>query len=364
MIAPAFPRIIDPEETFKNLTSWLQKDILENRNCPGILVGLSGTDSLVTFMAAYRAFDEVGKGHRIRGVHFAPSEDFLDDHPEASEHLWFSEEVIPWVKAHAPKAEIIVDNSIDWRYEGLRSGSLADMAMVAGREKRVLLAPEEQYWVSGTRNRTEEKLFRYSNISMMVSLQPLIRLWKSEILQISDYLGVPKLAVEKSCQPDCICGRDQVAASHIRELDLLLMVDAGELNLAYVDENIPVQLKRRLVYYVEQQVAEGRFKKNIPYLPPEHINRVDAVVRSFETGALRMMGFNHRMHLYIAWVYLNSLPLEEAIKRYVVYLRQLLDDAGQGHRFSLEITESYFRKLDKVMRENPTHSFDELVKDL
>ena len=112
---------MDTARSSDALVQWFT-NLIVRHNAPGFLIGLSGTDSLVTFLAAGKAFEKVGRPNRVLGVHFAPSEDFLYDHPEAETHLWFREEVIPWLKTQLPGAEVVVDTSIDWRCDGLRWG--------------------------------------------------------------------------------------------------------------------------------------------------------------------------------------------------------------------------------------------------
>lgn len=352
------PRTINPANTFEALVQWFYDEIIVRQEAPGFLVGLSGTDSLVTFLAAAKAFEKAGKPERVLGVHFAPSEDFLYDHPEAEVHLWFTNEVIPWLRKQAPNTKVVVDTSIDWRYDGLRWGALMDLSVVStdrSIKMRMMRLPEEQYWVVGTRNLTEDVLLNYSNASTIASLQPLIHLWKSEILQVSDYLGVPKIAIDKSCETDCICGRMRLPAQHIPEVDMLLMARREELAWQYVEEKIPLDLQRQLTGFIRAQIDKGKFKKNIPYSP-------DSLVMAFQNGSLNLTEFNHRQHLYIAWYYLKNLYFGEAVTRYAQYLKPTLEAAGQAHRFDLDMTRSYMHLLFDAMKQNPTDNFDELME--
>lgn len=360
------PRIINAADTFNALVNWFHDEVIVRLKAPGILVGLSGTDSLVTFLAAHKACEMAGKPGRAWGIHFAPSDDFLYDHPEAETHLWFSREIIPWIREKAPHAPITVDTSIDWRYDGLRWGAMADMSVVSNdHNRRLMRDPEDQYWVSGTRNRSEDRLFSYSNASMLVSMQPLIHLWKSEVLQISQYLGVPQLALNKSCETDCICGRERLPASHPKELDWILMWQSGELALKYLEENIPSDLGDQLTAYIRTQTLRGRFKPNLPYTPGWNSVKMSyfkvPLVEEFEKGTLNLKEFNHRKHLFIAWCYLKDLPFEEAFSRYNKYLLPLLEKSGAAHRFNLDLTRRYFVRLEAAMQVNQTANFDELV---
>ena len=348
------PRTINPARTFSALVDWFY-DMIIRRTAPGFLIGLSGTDSIVAFLAASKAFERAGRPECVLGIHFAPSEDFLYDHPEAEVHLWFSNEVIPWLRQQTPKAKVLVDTSIDWRCDGLRWGFLMDLSVVSKEKVRIMRSPDEQYWVVGTRNLTEDTLMNYSNASTAASLQPILHLWKSEILQLSEHLGVPKVAVSKSCETDCICGRLRLPSQHIPEVDMLLMSRRGELSKKYVEDKIPTDLQFQLVHFIEQQIAKSNFKKAIPYSP-------DPFVFSFEDGSLTLKEFSHRKHIYVAWYYLQNLPYHSALARYVHFLQLLLDATGQTHRFNMEMTKSYLVKIDEAIKLYPTDNFDELLE--
>lgn len=348
-------RTIDPAKTFDALVSWFHDEMIVDAKAPGFLVGLSGTDSIVAFCAAAKAFEKAGKGNRMLGVHFAPSEDFLYDHPEAKVHTWFREQVIPWLAKYAPSAQIIVDTSIDWRCDGLRWGYLMDLSVVSNDHKRITRLPNEQYWVLGTRNHTEDMLLNYSNASTVASVQPIIHLWKSEILQIAEYLGAPKIALDKSCETDCICGRLALASNHIVEVDAILQ----NRNREFMKEfTMPIGLKKQLNNFIDAQIIKNSFKKYIPYSP-------DYNVFAFESGTLDIKKFNHFGHLYIAFEYLKRYSFDEAVERYAKYLKPILESAGQSHRFNLEMTRAYFARLGNTMKMYPAYTnFEKLAESI
>lgn len=86
------------------------------------------------------------------------------------------------------------------------------------------------------------------------------------------------------------------------------------------------------------------------------------LVKAFEDGSLNIRDFDHKKHVYIAFVYLNQLPRKLAIEKYCTHLKALLDANGYGWKYSREITENYINKLDIVMKQNPTSSFDEIAE--
>lgn len=356
------PRVMSSHETFETLVQWFHDEIIIERKAPGFIVGLSGTDSLVVFCAASKAFEKAGKPERVMGVHFAPSEDFLYDHPEAETHLWFQNEVLPWLNKYAPNSKVVVDTSIDWRCDGLRWGYLMDLSVVSNIKKRVMRLPDEQYWVVGTRNRTEDILMNYSNASTAVSIQPIVHLWKSEILQISKYLGIPQIAINKSCETDCICGRMQAASQNIKELDLLLMAQQGELSGDFIKNNISVELQNYLNNFIRSQLSKNEFKRQIPYFPDKLlVATIDSLVSKFEDGSLDSHKFNHKKHLYIAWYYLKRYSFDESVHRYMHCLQTMLTFSGELFRLSEDITRAYFAKIDQAMKLHHTDTFDDLI---
>lgn len=253
-------------EKFQQAVDWIHGVLVVGKRAPGLIVGLSGTDSIVTFMAAYRALEKAGKPDRLMGVHFAPSRDFLDDYPQAETHLWFNDQVIPWLRAQAPLAKIVVDTSIDWRYDGLRWGMLADMSVIAMPQRR-MRASEEKYWLLGTRNATEDCLYNYSIASTVAVAQPIIRLWKSDVLDICEHLKVPEIVISRSCEADCICGREELRARYGRELDIILKAQYVTSLEEPAYKNLDPTLKQKLSAYIKERVYKGSFKTQIPYVP-------------------------------------------------------------------------------------------------
>ena len=137
------------------------------------------------------------------GIHYGKKLPESFEHESEKFPYWFQTEIIPWLKEQAPKSEIIVNSEVDSTKDGLRWGSLLDWSVIEDPATGSMRAPENQYWVVGTHNRTERELMTYSNMSMAASIQFMTDIWKTEILDISRFLGVPKIAIEKSTQVDC-----------------------------------------------------------------------------------------------------------------------------------------------------------------
>ncbi|MGQ0527990.1 MAG: hypothetical protein ACT4OY_08200 [Alphaproteobacteria bacterium] len=236
-------------------------------------------------LACAKAYEELGKPERVLGVHYGsswpPSDEIVEKAMELFEvntidelitevpsFRWLPRIFIPWLQAQAPGSLIEIDNSFDTERDPLRWGHLFDRSLNGANPKEAM--PEgSNYWVVGTRNASEQELSTYSSMSMSASVQPIIHLWKSEVLAICADLGMPEVALQKSCEPDCNCGRFNLPAQHIREIDLILMAQKGDLDPSYLEKNIEPILLRNLCNFVVQQKLEAGFKKEIPYIPPE-----------------------------------------------------------------------------------------------
>lgn len=266
---PETPEIFDAEARFMDVVGWIARMIRE-KNMPGVIVGISGTDSILTFLACARAFEIAGRGDRVLGVHYGAAFPPADKTAEEVARIlsvnpsyrWVARVIVPWLQEQAPKAAVLTDSSIDFNDDYMRWAALFRSSL-GGAARTEMLAAEQCYWVAGTRNATEEALGTYSNISGAVSLQPIIGLWKSDVLKICQWLGVPQLAIDKSRQVDCDCGRYDLAADHIEEVDLVLKARAGLIPAAQVAPD----LLEKLQEFVTQQCDYAAFKKEIPYKP-------------------------------------------------------------------------------------------------
>jgi NH3-dependent NAD+ synthetase len=265
----------DAKKKFDDLVKWVA-DLIETEKAPGFLIGVSGTDSILAFLVCVRAFESLGISGRVVGVHYGSPFPPSDRSPEqiakileiSPSYRWFPRVVMPWLQAQAQGATLIVDDGIEVTSDHARWADLYRKA-INDTPSTDAFDAENALWVVGTRNATEDALGTYSNISKAVSLMPLASLWKSEILEICQWLGVPTLAIEQSRQADCDCGRYDLAAAHIPEIDAILKHEGGFVvsDLIETKARLGDELWGRLVAFVAEQKASGSFKKRIPYRP-------------------------------------------------------------------------------------------------
>lgn len=271
--APITAPLFDPVAAFVDIVDWIAT-LARDKNAPGMIVGISGTDSILAFLACAKAFEKIGRGDRVLGIHygsvFPPADKTAADIERIvsinPSYRWVARTMVPWLQAQAPQAQVVVDDSIDFTCDHSRWAALFRSSL-NGASRTEMLDSADHYWVVGTRNATEQALSTYSNLSGAVSLQPLINLWKSDILKIWAAMGVPQLALDKSRQVDCDCGRYDLAADHIDEVDMILQARQGLIPAAHLAEIAP-DLLAKLEEFVTTQIAYAGFKSLIPYCPP------------------------------------------------------------------------------------------------
>jgi NH3-dependent NAD+ synthetase len=128
----------------------------------------------------------------------------------------------------------------------------------------VTQARRHRGWVTGSRNRTEDVFGTYSLASRVCTLFPLAGLWKSQVMELCDVVGIPQEITQSSRQADPACGRPKTMADiPFSQVDLFLQIKVGERpesELLQLDEN---QLK-----YLEWVYQRNQFKRDLPLRPP------------------------------------------------------------------------------------------------
>jgi NH3-dependent NAD+ synthetase len=120
------------------------------------------------------------------------------------------------------------------------------------------------HWLVGSRNRTEDVLGTYSLASRVATFLPLVGLWKSEVMELCERVGVPAEILASSRRADPACGRPQgLAEIPFGAMDLFLQVRIGERPEADLAAVNPVQLG-----YLEKIYQYNQFKKALPLRPP------------------------------------------------------------------------------------------------
>lgn len=205
-------------------------------------VGLSGTDSIVTYILLNEVNNRrlTSKKFDVFGVYYKRPR----TNPSVVTRVLF-----PWLQeryplfSHVEEATQIVgpmDTDDQYRWADLH----AQAAIGRG-------------WVVSTTNATEKALGTYSIMSKSASIAPIMSLYKSEVIEICREYDVPEELVARSSVPDCACGRDEFAAENIRLIDDVLRYN---LSREYTAAEI-----RNAMDYVREKKRDNDFKNRTPY---------------------------------------------------------------------------------------------------
>lgn len=218
----------------------IQRAVLED-GCPGLLTGLSGTDSGLAFKMAYDALKPLGMADRLCGVYYGrrDKDTGLPIQPRMRA-------LYEWIREEMPEAYLDVSDLIEQKLPNDDYERWADI------RRRTLVVPGthgswepgEHFWAVTPRNRTEVILGNFSLDSAAASLSPIEELYKSDVLALCAHFGLPEKVIEGSRLPDCLCGREELASSNIELIDDILDADLSGryLDLSGHDPHLIEQL--------------------------------------------------------------------------------------------------------------------------
>lgn len=219
---------------------------------PGFIMGLSGTDSMVAFHICYRALMEFGMHDRLVGIHYVNG--------RRKKPTWFEEGVVPWMQEAYPGAQVLVEEPLGGNQDQQRWADLHFRALNYMDDRGVPHSLDRNYWTVGTINATEMYLGKYSILANSTSVQVIRNIWKSEIIDACNQMGVPRIAIETSMLPDCLCGRDEIAAENIHAIDAIIQHDGDRM------PGDPALLCA-LVDYIRDTKMQNDFKLRTPFIP-------------------------------------------------------------------------------------------------
>lgn len=207
------------------LVDWIRKSVPENL---GVIIPVSGgTDSALTFWL----YNQIIPEHTV-GIFFGT---------ELRSREWF--ESVGTVRQVTLSVSENDPETARWLYA----------LNVAIKETRILI---------GTRNKTEHYLGAYSNASRLAYHLPLVGVWKTTILGLCEYIGVPAGVIQSSREADPVCGRpDELAKIPFDAVDLFLSEKISGLpsNNGLTEEHF---------LYLEGLYDRNKFKTLFPVLGP------------------------------------------------------------------------------------------------
>lgn len=215
----------------------------------GFVVGLSGTDSILTYMlltelANDEALKKANRQFKVHGIHYVDSLAVPDTFQKVTE---------PFLSNFGGKIDIFeLPNNVDqFRWADLHYRAV----------NRPMRGPRrdihERFWVASTVNATEKALGTYSIMAKSASIEPIASLYKSEVLDICHELGVPEQLIKNSQIPDCACGREEFASENIELIDALIR--------NVIPEAYSIEKVREAMKYIADTKKEFGFKQRTPY---------------------------------------------------------------------------------------------------
>jgi NH3-dependent NAD+ synthetase len=118
-------------------------------------------------------------------------------------------------------------------------------------------------WLIGTRNKTEQVMGTYSLASRLATIQPLVGLWKAQVMALAKFVGVPEAVLESSSQADPNCGRPPEMA----EIGLDRIDFYARCKYAKKSRCLRQQLSRAEIAYLNTIYHYNRFKAKLPLTP-------------------------------------------------------------------------------------------------
>lgn len=221
---------MDRQKTIALLISWLESNIPDGQ---GLLVPISGgSDSALSFWLCNQTLK-----NRTKGVYIGT---------RLRQRDWF---------------------------ESLGTVQLDDFE-VHGKNPEVerwahflTLSLQEDRVLTGSRNLTESTLGTFSNASRLAAILPLAGLWKSQVMELCDYVGVPSEITESSRRADPECGRpEKMSDIPFQVVDTFLQAKIGKVNENKLSLIGPEQYE-----YLEKVYAQNSYKVNLPLTGPEAV---------------------------------------------------------------------------------------------
>lgn len=115
-------------------------------------------------------------------------------------------------------------------------------------------------WLIGTRNRTEEVMGNYSLASRIATTQPLLWLWKVQVMELAAYLGVPEDIIASSHKADHSCGRPQEMA----DIGIELVDFYASCRVHRNSSRLATRLAPTQIQFLDNMYYYNRFKANLP----------------------------------------------------------------------------------------------------
>lgn len=161
------------------------------------------------------------------------------------------------------------------RSERLKSGPATAFTLTKIRLRSVILnyhARYRNYLTVGTTNKSEYTIGHYDKHGDgACDIEPLLVLYKTQVRQLAEYLGVPRKIIRKAPSPDVILGKlitdEFVIGMSFEQLDSILYLLETGMNKGEVAERLNIDVK--VVEEVQKAKENEKFRRKLPLAPPE-----------------------------------------------------------------------------------------------
>jgi hypothetical protein len=87
----------------------------------------------------------------------------------------------------------------------------------------------------------------------------------------------------------------------------------------------------------------------------------DELLRRFEAGEPPPDGFHHEQHVRVAWIYLQQLPLADALARFTARLKFFAEKQGSPQLYHETITVAFVLLINQRLSEQREASWPEFA---
>lgn len=123
-------------------------------------------------------------------------------------------------------------------------------------------------WLVGSRNQTEDLLGTYSLASRVATYLPLVNTWKTDVMDLCRFVGVPEEILASSLKADPDCGRpSELVAIPYRRIDAFLRSTLDQ-KTSKADKYELGFLSRPDSDYLYDLMRRNEFKKTLPIRGP------------------------------------------------------------------------------------------------
>jgi NAD(P)-dependent dehydrogenase (short-subunit alcohol dehydrogenase family)/NH3-dependent NAD+ synthetase len=220
----------DTDSRVLKLVNWVHQNAARAKK---LLIPISGgSDSALCFAACARAYPD-----KVVGVYMGPRKNLR---------------CFEWFES--------VGNVI-YHEETLREGD----AEIARWATFLEMSKNLSAWLVGSRNKTEEITGLYSLASRVATFMPLSNIWKSDVMELCDQVGVPAEIMASSRRADPDCGRpEELSEIPLEKIDLYLKVQEGLLASSCLES-----LTAQQVGYLAHVVDQNQHKQFLPTRGPD-----------------------------------------------------------------------------------------------